>query len=103
MNICCKRLAAFQKKMQWSEEYAELDEAVMVLAKEDREDLTQQKKATESAAQESESFKTCYQEKFKEVIGEVAKEKKKQALAVAGPRKRLPKWPPHNISLQEAR
>eukprot|EP00969_Alexandrium_andersonii_P224282 9904948-Alexandrium_andersonii.AAC.1 len=49
MNICCKRLASFERKMQWSDEYAELDEAVQVLAREDQENLTSQKKASESA------------------------------------------------------
>ena len=59
MNIYCKRLATFQNSMQISEEYAGLGEAVQVLAREDQEDLINQKKATENVAEQAEVFKAC--------------------------------------------
>ena len=45
--------------MQISEEYAGLGEAVQVLAREDQEDLINQKKDTENVAEQAEVFKAC--------------------------------------------
>lgn len=107
MDICCSRLGALQKKAQFSDELAELDEAVEVLDRNDQKKIQGERRAAVVSKLEAEEYHNTFVERRQLAQKKQSADgKKKKQSSKRGPAPqmlRLPRWPDHNIDIEHVR
>lgn len=99
LNVCCARMVSFQKQAAWSEELGQVDEAVEVLARNDHEVMsTERKNNAHLAEADGHAYGAEYVRR--RVVAAKAQSKAAGRAVPKPPELRpraLPKWPEQNI------
>lgn len=98
LNVCCARMVSFQKQAAWSEELGQVDEAVEVLARNDHEVISSERKKAHLAEADGHAYRAEYVRR--RVVAAKARSKVAGRAAPKPPEMRpraLPKWPEQNI------
>jgi hypothetical protein len=106
LAILAKRLARGDMRLQWSDELANLDEAAELLEKSDQPTVKESKEAAVKLKLEQQSFASDFRTRAsaaRVAAAKAAPKAKGKAKPKPAPRPRVPKWPDHNIPVQDAR
>lgn len=103
MDMCCVRLGAYMKGATWSEELCQMDEAVEVLSTNDHKTVSEERKKAKMQEEEAVEFRDHYKTSRTSLKSGMPKNSRKRSAAAGLPKKKLPKWPHHNISVAVAK
>lgn len=101
--LCKTRLALYAQASQWSEDILQIDDAMLVLDRNDEQHVRSQKKAAASTQEEASTFRAQYTAKLKEArTSDPQPKKKKQRGAAGAAEEKPPKYPKRVPSFPDA-
>lgn len=108
LQVVARRLASMDRMEMFGDELEQLDEAVELLDKNDRAKAKESKREHERLKQEQKELREGYKEKAKVVraaqaLAAPAEAKRKVWTSATSQRIRVPPFPSHSVSIQEAR
>ena len=96
------RMGAYAAREQFSEELANLDEAAELLERNGAKRMHEEKDALQKVRCAESEYKRVFAQKATELRGKVKKERR-QSGGGSSKRMRIPSFPPHSISIEQAR